>query len=298
MMWQRWWRILRLRLRSLARRPAVERELDKELLFHFERQVEENLALGMPPEAARRAALGSLDGLTIVKEECRDMRRTQYFENLRQDLRYSLRTLLASPGFTAVIVLTLALSIGANSAIFSVVDGVLLKPLPYPQPDRIVRVFFSNASYPKFRLNPFDFRDFRARNRSFASLAAFTRRDLQLSGAGDPERIPAMVTTAGYFAVLGLEPGARPRIRACRRAAQRARGDPERPAVAPPLRRRPRDSRQSRDLRCAALHGGGRDACGRRASRQRPQSAAPGRDCGRLDSLRLRRQRAGCRPAT
>ena len=206
MMWQRWWRILRLRLRSLARRPAVERELDKELLFHFERQVEENLALGMPPEAARRAALGSLDGLTIVKEECRDMRRTQYFENLRQDLRYSLRTLLASPGFTAVIVLTLALSIGANSAIFSVVDGVLLKPLPYPQPDRIVRVFFSNASYPKFRLNPFDFRDFRARNRSFASLAAFTRRDLQLSGAGDPERIPAMVTTAGYFAVLGLEP--------------------------------------------------------------------------------------------
>ena len=85
-------------------------------------------------------------------------------------------SLRKSPGFAAVIVLTLALSIGANSAIFSVIDGVLLRPLPYPEQNRIVRVFFTSAHFPKFPLNPFDFRDFRARNRSFESLAGYHPR--------------------------------------------------------------------------------------------------------------------------
>ena len=132
------------------------------------------------------------------------MRRTQYIENLWRDLHYALRMLAKSPGFTVIIVLTLALSIGANSAIFSVIDGVLLRPLPYPEADRIVRVFFHSATYPKFPLNPFDFRDFRERNRSFDSLAGFTRGDLQLSGAGRPERFTGFMVTAGYFRVLGL----------------------------------------------------------------------------------------------
>src|SRR5580700_6570743 len=181
---RRAWDVLRMRLRSLARRQRVEKDLDTELRFHLERQTEENLAAGMPPAEARLAALRKLGGVSQIQEECRDMRRTDTIENLARDLRYALRSLAKSPGFTVVILLTLALSIGANSAIFSVIDGVLLRPLPYPGADRIVRVFFHSASYPRFPLNPFDFRDFRARNRSFESLAGYTRADLQLSGAG------------------------------------------------------------------------------------------------------------------
>ena len=204
-MWfRRWWDIAWLRLRSIARRGRVERELDKELRFHLEQQIEENLALGMSRDEARYAALRGLGALTQLREECRDMRRIEYFENLWRDLRYALRMLSRSPGFAVVIVLTLALSIGANSAIFSVIDGVLLKPLPYPEADRIVRVFFNSQTYPKFPLNPFDFRDFRERNRSFESLAGFTRGDLQLSGSGQPERLAGFRVTAGYFRMLGL----------------------------------------------------------------------------------------------
>jgi predicted permease len=134
------------------------------------------------------------------------MRRTDYVENLWQDLRYTIRTLAKSPGFATAIVLTLALSIGANSAIFSVINGVLLRPLPYPQADRIVRIFFSSQTYPKFPLNPFDFLDFRHRNRSFECVAAFTRGDLQLSGSGEPVRLSGFRVTAGYFRVLGFHP--------------------------------------------------------------------------------------------
>jgi hypothetical protein len=203
---RRSWDIVRMRLRSLARRQRVEEELDKEVRFHLEQQMEENLAAGMPPAEARSAALRKLGGMTQIQEECRDMRRTETIENFWRDLRYALRSLGKSPAFTVVILLTLALSIGANSAIFSVIDGVLLRPLPYPEANRIVRIFFHSADYPKFPLNPFDFRDFRARNRSFESLAGFTRGDLQLSGTGQPERFTGFQVTAGFFDVLGLRP--------------------------------------------------------------------------------------------
>ncbi|HLY18447.1 MAG TPA: ABC transporter permease [Bryobacteraceae bacterium] len=202
----RQWDILRLRLRTLARRGRVEDDLERELSFHLAQQIEENLAAGMPPAEARRAALRRIGGVAQIEEECRDMRRTDYIENFWRDLRYALRILAASPGFTLVMVLTLALSIGANSAIFSVIDGVLLKPLPYPQADRLARIFFHSANYPTFPLNPFDFRDFRARNRSFESLAGYTRGDLQLSGTGQPERYAGFRITAGYFHTLGLRP--------------------------------------------------------------------------------------------
>ena len=203
----RWRDIVSMRLRSLARRKRVEQELERELAFHLEQQIVENLAHGMPPAEARHAALQKLGGVAQIQEACRDMRRTDYIENFWRDLRYAVRMLCKSPGFAVVIVLTLALSIGANSAIFSVIDGVLLRPLPYPEAQRIVRVFFHSRTYPKFPLNPFDFRDFRTRNHSFDSLAGFTRGDLQLSGPGQqPERFAGFRVTAGYFRVLGLRP--------------------------------------------------------------------------------------------
>jgi predicted permease len=135
------------------------------------------------------------------------MRRTSYVETIWNDFRYAVRMLARAPGFTIIIVLTLALSIGANSAIFSVIQGVLLRPLPYRQPERLVRVYFQSDTQPKFPLNPNDFRDFRERNRTFESVTAMTRHDVQLSGAGaDPVMLRGFVVTAGYFSTLGVKP--------------------------------------------------------------------------------------------
>jgi len=203
---QRWFDVARLRLRSLARHAAVESELERELGFHLDRETEANQDLGLAPEEARRAALRRLGGVAQIEEECRDMRRTAYLENFIADLRYAVRSLRKTPGFALIVVLTLALSIGANSAIFSVIDGVLLRPLPYPRADRIVRIFFRCREYPKFPLNPFDLRDIRARGRSFGAIAGITRADRQLSGAGRPERLSSFAVTAGYFRVLGVSP--------------------------------------------------------------------------------------------
>jgi predicted permease len=202
----RWWDVVRMRARSLGRRGRVDDELDRELRFHLDQEAGEYRARGMSPEDARNAALRRIGGVAQVQEECREMRRVQYIENFTQDLRYALRSLAKSPGFTAVIVLTLALSIGANSAIFSVIEGVLLRPLPYGEPERIVRVFTRNASFPKFPVNHWDLKDFRSTARSFESMALYSRADLQLSGAGEPVRLSGFRVSAGFFHVLGLAP--------------------------------------------------------------------------------------------
>src|SRR5260370_8954424 len=203
----RWWDVLRMRFRSLAKRQRLETELDKELRYHIERQTEENIAAGMNAREAREAASRMLGGVSQIEEECRDMRQTRYLENFLQDLRYAVPMLGKSPAFTVVIVLTLALSIGANSAIFSVIEGVLLKPLPYPQAERIARVFYRSMPYAKFPVNPWDFLDFRARNRSFENFAMYTHADVQLSGTGsDPVKLSGFRISSGYFRVLGVQP--------------------------------------------------------------------------------------------
>jgi predicted permease len=200
------WNDLRFRLRSLFRREVVETELNEELRFHFDNEVEKYRRAGMPPEEAKQHARLSFGGHEQIKEDIREARGTSFVYNTLQDLNYAIRQLRANPTFAIVITLTLALSIGANSAIFSVIHGVLLKPLPYAEPDRLVRVFLSNAAFPRFPLNPFDFRDYRSRNRSFESLAAFTRGDVQLAGSGEPVRLNAFGVTSGYFHTLGLHP--------------------------------------------------------------------------------------------
>ena len=205
-MYGRQWNILRLRFRSLFARTAVERELAKELRFHLEAEIEVARAKGLSCEDARSAALKKLGGITQIEEECRDMRRTVMFETIVQDLKYAVRTLFRTPGFTAILILTLALSIGATTAIVSVVEGVLLRPLPFRDAARLVRAYTRTDTHPKFPINPNDFRDARSRMHSFESFAAYVHSDLQLSGAGEPVRLSGFAVTAGYFHVLGLKP--------------------------------------------------------------------------------------------
>ena len=127
-------------------------------------------------------------------------------QTLLQDVRYAIGLLRRSPAFAATAILTLALSIGANTAIFSAVKGVLVAPLPYPDPDRLVRLFEEAPNTPHFPMAPADFRDYRAELRTFDGIAAYLRADLQLGDLQQPEHLRGMQVTSGFFKLLGSQP--------------------------------------------------------------------------------------------
>src|SRR6478672_5925518 len=205
----------RLRLRSLCRRPSVDFELDAELRFHLDQLIEEKISSGMPPEEARRAAQRTLGGIAQYKEECRDMRRVNFVEDLVQDIRYTIRSLAKSPGFTAVVVATLALGIGANTAIFSIVNGVLLRPLDYPKPAQLM---FVTTEFPELGLtrNPLsvqEYLEFRQINQSFATVGAYrttggayTTGEVNLTAGGRPLRVRSISVDADLLSTLGVQP--------------------------------------------------------------------------------------------
>lgn len=205
---EHWFYTLPLRFRSLFRREAVERELDEELRYHLERKIEESIAQGVKPENARYAALRAMQGLEQRKEECRDMRRTNHIESVIQDFRFGVRMLAKTPGFTAMVVLTLALGIGANTAIFSVVNVVLLQPLPYPDPDRIVQLMLSSPEWAPGEnvnsINEPEFNIWRGERQAFQEVAAYDFGvGVNLTGVGEPEQIKALHVSADYFRLFG-----------------------------------------------------------------------------------------------
>ncbi len=204
----RWFYKIPLQLRSLFRKSRVEQELTEELCFHLEKVIEEKVAKGMTPEEARYAALRELGGLDQIKEECRDMRRVNYLENFFQDVRYGLRMLVKNPGFTAVAVIILALGIGANTAIFSVLNPVLLRPLPYRDPARLMLVFCNNLAkgFRNYGASPPDFRALRERNHSFQSLSAFYGSAFNLTGKQGAEQLQGQIVSSEFFSTLGVTP--------------------------------------------------------------------------------------------
>jgi len=196
-------------VRSLFLEKAVEKELSDEVRFHLERQIEENVASGMPREEARRAALREFGGVEQVKEECRDARRVNFLENLVLDLRYGLRSLRKSPSFTIFAVAVLALGIAASTAIFSIADTTLFRPLPYRDADRLVIVWEDGSTYgfPRNTPAPGNFSDWKSRNQVFDDMAAVSfGGSFTLIGEGNPEELRGRGATANLFSVLGVSP--------------------------------------------------------------------------------------------
>lgn len=195
------------RLRSWLGREAMEREMDEEMRFHIEQQMEKNVRAGMPPEEARRAALLSFGGMERFKEESREESRPRRLENLAQDLRFGLRTLARNPGFTLVGVLTLALGIGANTAIFSVVNGVLLRPVPLDRADRLMVVWETDRDSGTMRepSSVPDYLDFQAQSRTFERLAAFAGAEVNLTpDQGEAARLAALAVSHDYLPMVGV----------------------------------------------------------------------------------------------
>lgn len=197
------------RLRALFRRKRVEGELDEELRFHFEQQVEKNVARGMPYSEARRQARLVFGGLDQVKEECREARGVGFFDTAVQDLRYASRMLAKNPGFTAVAVLTLALGVGANSAVFSLVNAVLWRPLPFEEPDRLVAIGDESApdrpALARFPSRPVNFLHSAQDAPSLKAVAGMGFHDATLRGAGEPESLRGAQVTANFFDVLRVK---------------------------------------------------------------------------------------------
>jgi len=199
---------IKKRWRALFRSEELERDLDAELRFHLESDTAQNLQSGMSAEEARLAALRSFGGVEQSKEECRDARRVKVVRELCQDVRYALRMLRKHPTFTAVSVITLALGIGANTAIFSVVSAVLLRPLPYPEPERLMQIGRSYSGNEVYPASEPKFMFWRDNNQSFEAMAATQGfgSGVNASGGSEPEYVEGIRVSSEFFRVLGVLP--------------------------------------------------------------------------------------------
>jgi predicted permease len=204
----RLWRQIRYRMRALFSRERMEHELDHELRLHVELEAEKHARRGASPEEARRIALVSFGGVEPRKEDCRDSWGVRSFESLVQDVRYGVRSLARRPGYTSAVVLTLALGIGANTAVFSIVRGVLLRPLPYERGDQIMllRQPAEQAGVPDLGFSVKEIQDFREQNTTLDSVVEYHSMNFTLLGGREAQRVRTAVVSANFFDVLEVKP--------------------------------------------------------------------------------------------
>jgi putative ABC transport system permease protein len=209
-----WLGSLYRRARALLRSESIHREIEEEMRFHVDMRAEENVRRGMSPGEARREAERRFGRLTRMKEQGYEVRGGRWLETFWRDCRYGARSLRKSPGFTAVAVLTLALGIGVNTAIFSVVNAVLINPLPYREADRIVQFWETNPlkNWTQATVAPANLFDWQEQSQSFTEVAAYMGSDkkgpglsgLQFDAGGEPERLQGLYVTGNIFSVLGV----------------------------------------------------------------------------------------------
>ena len=195
-------------VRALLHKDKVERDMDRELRFHLEMEIEENVRRGMALPEARREALVRFGGVEKFKEECRDVRGAPLIESLLQDVRYGARILFRNPGFTLIAVLTLGLGIGANTAIFSVIYGVLMRPLPYKDGNQLV-IVQQQAPLAHVLNVPFsvkEVQDYREQNQTLDAVVEHHSMSFTLLGGQEPQRVQTGVVSANFFDVLGVKP--------------------------------------------------------------------------------------------
>jgi len=202
-----WLRILAARLRGLFLKPRLDSELDAELRSHIQMLTDENLRKGLRPEEAHHAAMRACGGLEQVKEVYRERRGLPLVETIAQDLRYAVRSLRTNPAFAAVTGITFALGIGANTAIFSLADSVLTRPVSLPDLDHLVAlVERTPPSEDDELLAPATYIDVKAATRSFEDLAAYRYWGATLTGQGEPAQIECVRVSANFFTVVGERP--------------------------------------------------------------------------------------------
>ena len=203
MRFEHWWYAVPLRARSFFRRNRVEQELEEEFRFHLDQLISQELAAGKSADEAKRVALRAMDGMERQKERCRDIRRVPYIETLVQDFHNGLRALRRKPMFAAGVIAILALGIGASTAVFSVVDAVLLRPLPYTSADRLVKIEEGSSKREMKAMFGADFLRLRARIDLFDNAVAYVRDDVTVTGINEPAQAIVSRTSAGLFTMLG-----------------------------------------------------------------------------------------------
>ncbi len=203
----KWFNILRDRIRALRQRETVIHDIDREMRLHLELQVDANIKSGMSPDEAREKAMRSFGNVNRAVDAAYDVKGGGLFETLTQDIRYGVRMLAKHKAFTSVAVVTLALGIGANTAIFSVVNELLLSPLPYRDAEQIVMLWeVTPEGRHQNTTSRANFRRWREQHTSYQNIAAFTDQRVNLTGNGEPEELSVQFTTPEIFTVLGVDP--------------------------------------------------------------------------------------------
>ncbi|HEX4165840.1 MAG TPA: ABC transporter permease, partial [Bryobacteraceae bacterium] len=191
---------------AVFRPGKLDREIKVEQQFHVASRIDDLVEAGMKPEEAAREAQIQFGSLVRAGEESREARLLSWLETTAQDLYYGIRTLRKSPSFAAISILTLAIGIGANTAIFSVVNAVLLQPLPYPQPERLVSLFERIPNFDNGSISYLNFLDWQRMNHTFSALAAYRSDAFNLAGEGEPEHLSGAMVSAGFFEMIGVHP--------------------------------------------------------------------------------------------